>query len=283
MNQRTAQMPLTSHRDGFFRWIEIGVEQLDHCDDGLQRLWQGELQGILVHGVYAETELPELVSSLENHQPKFLQTWFPEVFRSWFYGRNLNLTDPQLEPYFDEAIEFHRDLREWSPDFQIRVSRLLSRLAQGAEVTAPPGIKPQQQYMFTTLRGHDPQGYIPAHCDNEFFLRPAYQHLTSLCEPHILSYVLSFAAGDAGAATEIFDFRQSFESARLISDDRYANKPDIDAIESVKIRIPAGSMLIFDSGRYLHRLTPLEGKARRWTACSFMAKSKLSSGIYCWG
>lgn len=271
------------HNDGFFRWIELDADQLSSCSDGLSRLWRGELQGILVHDVYSSQELPPLLRGLEDHQPKFLKTWFPDVFRSWFYGRNLNLTDPDLQPYFAEAVEFDQHLQQWSPDFRVRISEYLSQLAGGASVKAPPGIESFQEYMFTTLRGHDPQGYIPAHCDNEFFLRPAYRHLAQLCEPKILSYVLSFAAGDRGGATEIFDYRQSFRNAELLSDDRYGEKPDITQIESIKIRIPAGSMLVFDSGQYLHRLAPLEGHSRRWTACSFLAKARSSSDVYCWG
>ncbi len=275
--------PMIQHQNGFFRWLEMDWQGLSKCDDVLSQLWSGELQGVMVHGVYRSQELAPLVQALENHQPDFLQTWFPDVFRSWFYGRNLNLTGPDLAPYFEEAEQFQRHLQQWSPDFVDRIERCLSALSGGLSVSAPPGPSTSQNYMFTTLRGHDPEGYIPAHCDNEFFLRPSYDHLAQLCEPHILSYVLSFAAGDAGGATEIFDFRQSLQNARLISDDRYGEKPDIAQLESIKIRIPAGSMLIFDSGQYLHRLAPLKGQNRRWTACSFMAKAKQSNDLFCWG
>ncbi|MAZ86685.1 MAG: proline hydroxylase [Cellvibrionaceae bacterium] len=275
--------PMVQQQQGFFRWLELDWQQLSSSGDVLSRLWNDDLQGVMVHGVYQPEQLSALSRGLESHQPEFLKTWFPDVFRSWFYGRNLNLTGPDLGDYFDEAEQFYRHLQQWSPEFVDRIEQCLSALSGGLSVSAPPGPNAAQRYMFTTLRGHDPQGYIPAHCDNEFFLRPSYSHLAQLCEPHILSYVLSFAAGDAGGATEIFDFKQSLESARLISDDRYGDKPDIAQLESIKIRIPAGSMLIFDSGQYLHRLTPLEGQSRRWTACSFMAKAKQSNEIYCWG
>lgn len=268
---------------GFFRCLDIQADQASSYSDGLKKIWQGDLQGILVRDVFSAGELASMLDGLKSHRPDFLKTWFPDVFRSWFYGRNLNLTDPELSQYFAEATDFNRQLQEWNPAFKPRIQQLLSILAAGTTIAEPPGIESDQRYMFTTLRGHDPEGYIPAHCDNEFFLRPAYRHLSQLCQPHILSFVLAFDSGESGGATEIFDFRQSFRDAQLISDDRYGDKPDIQQMDSVQIRIPTGAMLIFDSGQYLHRLMPVKGHRQRWTACSFMARAKAGNQIYSWG
>lgn len=70
------------------------------------------------------------------------------------------------------------------------LSGLLSALDAGRPLRAAPGPAPGQRYMFTTLRAHASQGYIPAHCDNEMRLRPSYRHLASLVEAPILSFVL---------------------------------------------------------------------------------------------
>ena len=42
-------------------------------------------------------------------------------------------------------------------------------------------------------------------------------------------------------------------------------------------------MIIFRSGRFLHRLTPVIGRRARWNACSFMAPSVDETRVYCWG
>jgi hypothetical protein len=42
-------------------------------------------------------------------------------------------------------------------------------------------------------------------------------------------------------------------------------------------------MIIVNSGRFLHRVTPVIGTTVRWTACSFMAESKAGDCVYCWG
>ena len=57
-----------------------------------------------------------------------------------------------------------------------------------------------------------------------------------------------------------------------------------DAQDSVNsFRLPPGAMIVLDSGRYLHRVTPVIGPHKRWTACSFMARSRARDATYCWG
>lgn len=283
---QSAELEPREHQLDFFRLLECGVNHIDQCASAFDRIRSGDLQGVLVHGGYDLNRLAGLVARLEDHDPAFLKTWFPDVFRSWFYGRNLNLTGPDLDGYFAEAKQFEHDLDVWSQGGEGLMDTLGSMLASldhGVIAKAPHGPNAGQRYMITTLRGHDVGGYIPAHCDNEFLLRPAYRHLAQLCEPHIISFVFALSAGDAGGETEIFDFRQSFKQAQLMSDDRFEGKPDLTTLPVVGIRIPTGSMLVFDSGRYLHRLAPLQGGSRRWTACSFMARAKDRSANYCWG
>jgi hypothetical protein len=42
-------------------------------------------------------------------------------------------------------------------------------------------------------------------------------------------------------------------------------------------------LIRFNSGRYLHQVTPVQGAAARWTACSFRAESLNGDSVYCWG
>src|SRR3954447_3660977 len=95
---------------GFLRFIEIDAGDAAGYPDAFDRIRAGDLQAVLVHGVYQPTVLELIGARLERHDPSFLKTWFPKEFRSWFYGRNLNLTHPSLDGYFAEAEQFHADL-----------------------------------------------------------------------------------------------------------------------------------------------------------------------------
>lgn len=270
---------------GFLRLLECHADECHLHADAFARLREGSLQAVVVHDVYAADVLQAVVDRLERHDPPFLQTWFPEKFRSWFYGRNLNLSHPALDGYFDEAAAFHRQLAPLfpSPGLVAHVGELLARLDGCRPFLSAPGPGPDTQYMFTTLRAHQEGGYIPPHFDNEQALRPTYRHLKTLVRPHMTSFVLVLQAPEHGGALEVFDLRVDPSGAQLLSDDEVTARPDVTRLASVQFHLPAGAMIVLDSGRYLHRLTPAGGARKRWTACSFMAVSRGGEASYCWG
>jgi hypothetical protein len=282
---RAADDSMERTAGGFLRVLEIDAVEASRHRDAYQRLRAGELQAILVHAVYERPTVAAVVERLERHDPTFLKTWFPEKFRSWFFGRNLNLTEPSLTGYFDEAALFNAQLEtlfepERSP--AQRVGEVLSALDGGRAFTAALGPRPHERYMFTTLRAHLEGGYIPAHFDNELALVDSYAHLRSVVQPHITSFVLTLAAAEAHGALEVYDCRCEPEDARFLRADP-ASRPSTEGLASVAFRVPPGSMIVLDSGRYLHRVSPVAGSRKRWTACSFMALAREADAMYCWG
>jgi hypothetical protein len=272
--------------NGFLRVLECdAAECVDH-PGAFDAIRAGLLQAIVVHDVYAPDVLKQAVAKLEHHEPAFLQTWFPEKFRSWFYGRNLNLSHPALDGYFAEADRFHEQLEALLPGalgLPARVGGLLAQLDNGRPFVPAPGPAAGNRYMFTTLRAHQEGGYIPAHFDNEQALRPTYRHLRQIVDLHMTSFVLAFTCAEAGGALEVFDLRLDPQRAQLLNDDSANARPDVSRLASVSFRLPPGSLIVLDSGRYLHRLTPVGGPSLRWTACSFMALSQRGDATYCWG
>jgi hypothetical protein len=270
---------------GFLRVIELDAAESALHADAFERIRAGDLQAVIVHGVYPAEAMAGVVQRLEGNAPGFLQTWFPEKFRSWFYGRNLNLADPSLAGYFDEAAEFAGRLEALFPagqGLEARIAGVLAALDHERPFVAAPGPTPGQHYMFTTLRAHQEGGYIPPHFDNEQALRPSYAHLRGQVDLHMVSFVLTLDWAESGGALQVYDLQCNPEDAVPISRDG-ATKPKVEGLRSVAFRIPPGSMIVLDSGRYLHRVSPVEGARKRWTACSFMALSRKRDAMYCWG
>lgn len=270
---------------GFLRVQELEAQGCAAHPDAFEQLRTGALQALVIHGVYPPPVLDAVVRRLERHDPAFLKTWFPEKFRSWFFGRNLNLSAPGLEGYFAESARFHAQLETLFPPPGLlrHVGGLLAALDRGRPFLPAPGPGPAERYMFTTLRAHLEGGYIPAHFDNEQRLRPSYRHLQGVVELHTMSFVLALSLAEAGGALEVFDLSVAPEDARLLSDDRITAKPETVRLASVSFRLPPGAMIVLDSGRRLHRVTPVEGAAKRWTACSFFALARDRSANYSWG
>lgn len=269
----------------FLRVIEIDAQGAGAHADTFTRIREGDLHGVIVHGVYSPAVVSDVVARLERHDPPFLETSFPAPFKSRFYGRNLNLTPPNLPGYFEEATRFHEHLASLFPPglgLTTHLAGILSTLDHGRPFCAPPGPRPAERYMFTTLRFHLEGGFIPTHCDNEHALRPSYAHLMRLIQPHLLSFVLTLASPDDGGALEVFDRRLDPLARQIMNDDR-APAIDTTGVDSVRFRVPPGAMIVLDSGQYLHRVTPVIGPRTRWTACSFMALNRARDAMYCWG
>jgi len=284
MNERSGRGVTTG--SSFLRVAEIDAAHAGQHPDAFDRIRGGDLDGLLVHDVYRPDVLASVVARLERHDPPFVQTWFPAPFRSWFYGRNLNLTHPDLREYFRDTALFHQHLEAlFPPSLGIAsyLAGLLATLDHGKPFRAPPGPGAGDQYMFTTIRAHLEGGFIPPHCDNEHALRPSYAHLLGLIEPHLMSFVLALTRADDGGALEVFDARFEALASTLMNDDRAEIKIDTDGVDSVSFRLEPGTMIILDSGRFLHRVSPVVGSRTRWTVCSFMARSRARDAMYCWG
>lgn len=271
---------------GFLRVREFDVRDVARFPDTFDEIRNGQLNAAIVHGVLDGATIAALLEAVRHAGPSMPRSSFPAAFRSGFYGRNLNLCHPDLTRYFDEASVFNRQLAALPPGPAGLISTLtglLATLDRGSPFDAAPGPAPPQRYMFTTLREHRPGGFIPPHFDNEMRLRPSYRHLAGIVEHDLLSFVLALTLAEAGGALELFDIACDPGDARLLSDDRTRHRIDTSGRASVRFRLPPGSLIVVDSGRFLHQLTPVEGTISRWTVRSFMGRDLTRPTTYCWG
>lgn len=270
----------------FFPTATVAAEEAGKSPHILTQLRAREIDGIIVKQVYDRAICDGVCAELESGRHGLIRTDFPAKFAAFFYGINLNLTHPDLKEYFAEAPAFRDGLSRLFPgelDLERRVTRLLSSLDQGCDYAVAPGPHSGTNYMFTTIRAHLPGGYIPPHFDDEQASRPTYRHLLSLIRMKLFSFVLAFSQAEEGGALEIFKLKPDKDGQRIAVGDRSAAKPELDGVEKVSFRLEPGDMIIFNSGHYLHRLTPVVGARTRWTVCSFMAESKTANRVYCWG
>ena len=249
----------------------------------MHRMHQGEVAGILVRDVYTPQQCAELVGRLERGEHKVMRSSFPPPFKSHFLGANLNLLPPDMRPYFAAVPDFHRalsDLFAGLPDLRQHLASLFSALDGGRAYRAAPG--PDGEHMFTTLRANLPGGFLPPHFDDEAAERPGYRYVKPQITGDLYSFVLAFSSAEEGGALEVFDYDRGSTSYRMVDGPGSAAELVAQARDSLQIRLQPGEMILFRSGRVLHRLTPVGGQRTRWTACSFMAQARDGSFL-CWG
>jgi hypothetical protein len=243
-----------------------------------------QLDVAIIRNIFSKCECERIVDHLDLNDLGFEITEFPAPFKSIFYGRNLNLNDPDLDNYFDAALNFHRTLEalEEACDVPIlnRLQKVMELLNGGRSVIGAPGPSGRSHF-FTTFRKHSPGGYIPAHFDNEQRLRPSYRYISTATQGDIFSFVVTLSEAQSGGVLEIFDLVS--DNAREMRNQDGSVKPDLTNVKKQQIHVPAGSIAIVNSGTRLHRVVPVEGEISRWTICSFMARAQDNKSVYCWG
>jgi hypothetical protein len=269
----------------FFRTVILPATDAALHADAIRLLRREEIEGILVRDVYDPATCATLCRRLEDGRHGLVRSTFPAPFRAFFYGLNLNLTPPDLTGYFQAAPVFRERLAAlFAPatDLEARVTGLLSALDEGRRYCAAPGPQPGVDHMFTTLRAHRPGGFIPQHFDDEQDARASYRLITPHVVSDLYSFVIAFSQAEAGGELEVFNLRHQGRHFRMVDGEADARHLSVQGVESVKYRLAPGEMIIFNSGRYLHRVTPVIGGTTRWTACSFMAASR-TGDVLCWG
>jgi len=270
----------------FFRTRVIRAGDAAQAPDAIRQMRAGACDGILVRDVYTPDACARVVDRLEAGDHGLVRMGFPAAMRAFFLGINLNLVGPDLTRYFQETPRFHDRLRALfgeDSDLQTRVTGLLSALDGGRPYIAAPGPAIGQTHMFTTLRAHLPGGFIPPHFDNEQAFRDSYRHITPRIGADLFSFVLAFSQTEDGGALEVFDLHHGGQAYRMADGPLDASHLPLDGVESVRFHLAPGEMILINSGRFLHRVTPVIGTTTRWTACSFMAESRSGDAVLCWG
>lgn len=269
----------------FFRTVIISADDPARHVDTIRRLRREEFEGIIVRDVYDAATCAGLCARLEEGRHGLVRTSFPAPFHAFFLGMNLNLTPPDLTAYFQAAPIFRERLAglfAGTIGLETRITGLLSALDAGRRYLAAPGPRSGVDHMFTTLRAHVTGGFIPRHFDDEQDARPSYRLIMPHVVSDLFSFVLAFSQAEAGGELEIFNLRHGGRHFRMQDGDADASHLNVEGVESVRFRLAPGEMIIFNSGRYLHSVTPVIGTTTRWTACSFMAESR-SGDVLCWG
>ncbi len=271
---------------GFFRTMTLHADQAADHPDAIRRMRASEIDGLILRGVYSEAACARIRDRLEAGDHGLIRMGFPAAMRSFFLGLNLNLLPDDLTRYFQEVPHFHDRMRALfgaDGDLRDRVLGLLSTLDDGRPYEPAPGPAPGQTHMVATLRGHMTGGFIPPHFDNEQAHRPSYRHVRAAIGGDLFSFVLAFSRADAGGALEVFDRHHGGETFRMVDGPQDASHLDLSGVPSVRFRLAPGEMILFNSGRLLHRVVPVEGPHARWTACAFMAESRSGDRVYTWG
>ncbi|WP_428483441.1 hypothetical protein [Rhodopila sp.] len=269
----------------FFRTVVISAADAARHPDAVRRLRQEAFEGIILRDIYDPTTCARLCTRLEEARHGLMESALAGSSQAYCLGIDAALT-PQGPSAYRRAVPVHRNgLAELSAigiDLETRLKALLSALDDGRRYVSVPGPRGGIEHMFTTLRAHQQDEPAPCH----FATGQASRQSARLVMPNIVSdvycFVLAFSQVEAGGELEIFSPHQGSQHDDAVDETPGEPRLSVAGMESVKLRLAPGEMMIFNSDRYQHGIAPVIGTTTGWTACSFMAESRTGE-MLCWG
>ena len=171
----------------------------------------------------------------------------------------------------------------WAPlDLEERLSELFAALSDDRPAAPPPFEGGAGRWLPFNYRAMDPGVQIYAHHDKHYRL-PLYEALPAAYDrTKLLSWFVVLQAPEAAGELIIYSLRSDDPNPPLLPT-RFL---DIEVLERDYERLPvplaAGDLIIFDSGRLVHRVSPVEGARPRVTVGGFLAFTEDRGEIAFW-
>jgi len=273
----------------------LSIVDIDYADiasqhpDGLAQLRSGEgLAGMVIRNVFPQDAMATVVERAKagvSRLPCNDSAYYP----GQVYGRVLPAEpDATLADYFAEARAFREGSRRLfeglETDFLDRLEAVLGAMAGGRHVKLAANAS-GDEYQAFSLRQMLPGGEIGLHYENEAFDAESMAGLRSICgvRPHVLSVYLAVQVPERGGELSIYNIGEDDPETRMLKTIPRETEQSFAQFERMAARQPllarTGDMLVFDAGRYFHRVTRVEGERARWTLGSFIILSE-DGGTY---
>jgi hypothetical protein len=266
----------------------LRLRTCDHAslpaEDLLGAMHARRLDGLVVRGVFTAAEMDRVVERLETRTPGAARCALSDDDTAYSLGRML-LMSSSVERYLEQVDELEayvRSLFEGLPDFRERVWHLLSTLC--AERLATPTDAEGRPYAFAAVRCVPPGAELPTHCEKEQQNKPVYGAMNAkLDDVTLLSYYVALSPADAASRLVVYDLRVDGALPRLTREKKETVRRAIEARYPYQpIAVEQGDLVLFDGGRFYHRVTPVQGPRPRWTLGGFLGFSSDARQVYVW-
>ncbi len=210
-------------------------------------------------------------------------------------GQAIVSTDHDLVDYFrDAAVQSARLQRLFAgqQDYEHRIAEVFSSLGGGlpAKVAhSPEGASFTPSTIRVLTEGHE----MGVHVGNEFAQLPQARHLRGLIDmTDQISFFIPLSVPKAGGELVVYGVECN-EMSAFLPKAKSSESSNVwlegsavfnafQVFDSTAFAPRAGDMLIFDGGRYYHRVSKVEGTAPRRTIGGFVGFSEAHDQLYYW-
>lgn len=255
----------------------------------------GRLGGVVLHGFYDEDQLARINLALDARAGAPPTTRLPgfegDATPPFLYGHSLMDTGEDLGPYLRDAARMPHALARIfaeAPPFLTRLEDTLRVLAADRPVACAETAD-GKAYAPCTIRelpdGHE----IGLHIGNAFLCLPQAQELAARVSVDAqLSFFLPLRRPEAGGELIVTDLRwPAVAEAYAERTDSVGQLPGVtkrlaDLLPQQHEDPPAGSLIVFDGGRFFHRVAPVRGPTPRRTIGGFVAWERDADALRYW-
>ncbi|MEQ9319054.1 MAG: 2OG-Fe(II) oxygenase [Polyangiaceae bacterium] len=271
------------------------ADAIGELSDALWSIYQGDLDLVIVKDAVDPTWMAEAVARAEADRERF--PWTPQEDPRRPHDEQMMVLGQTLTPvsgfdidmaaYHAQAAAFRDALGALfgraDGGFEAKVSALLARLGGGRPVFSPPSADGAGQYTPATIRKLPPGCQIPVHCGNFFLESPGYAHLrTQVAVRDQLSYFLPMQTPEAGGELLVYDLTWGDEATPKMTGIDMFDPKAIEAWDHEPFAPAVGELLLFDGGRYFHKVSPVEGSRARWTIGGFVGFTRDHERVVYW-
>jgi hapalindole-type alkaloid chlorinase len=280
---------MNAHADDepFPRVLDVDADAVRAQVDLFDRLRRLDLHAVRVRGAFSPSLAAAVVGRLESDAFAVKSADAPpEGEPVQLFGQPVQWAASDLREYLRTAERFRAASKSlWQGiDYEGRVCELLGALTcdRPVEVVRAEG---GAAYTPSTIRSVAPGGSIPPHVENHQLDSPGCTDLRERIDrAALMSFFSLLSAPDSGGLLGMYS----------MTVDDFARSPDAGAGQ-VELRreltryrlgyiaLEPGDMLVFNSGRFFHTVTPVSGARRRWTIGGFLALSRGGESVRYWG
>lgn len=267
-------MPRLLPGPSFLRLIEYPKGLPPRAVSVLERIDRGELDGVVVRGVLSADEVDRAVAGLEQQQSSTAHHPISPDTAAFTLGPMLVTSPTGMDAYLastaatDAMLDTHLGA---GGSFRARVLGWLGTLSGSGAVHAPSA-GADRAYGIASVRCLPPGSELVAHCEAEQFQQPAYADFhDELAGGPLLSYFVALNDTLPDRALVVYDLRADGPLTDLSVDDKRRIRERVEGYPCFEVPMRKGDLILFNGGRYYHRVRPTEGVRSRWTVGGFVS------------
>ncbi len=277
-------------KNNTLRFLDIHVSEVKNYPNALHEIaFDRKFEGIIIRQVFTEELMKRVVERLENNEGDMNSIWISKMAKEscakapYMYGQSIIGSEPDLKKYYACSSAFRQGCRilfQGHPDFEEKVESVFYNLSDGRPIQIPTSLE-GDTYTPATIRVLPDNHEIDLHVGNDFPDFPESSHLKTLINvTDQLSYFIPMSLPKAGGELIVYNLECQTNDEIIAA--YHLDDSIMDKYESIVLKPNLGDMVLFDGGRYYHRVTPIVGDNPRRTIGGFLAFSSQEDRVYYW-